>query len=251
MLTATNISAKHGKFEVFQNLDFSIAPGQTIALLGPNGCGKTTLLRSLVGLQKLSAGEVSLEIAGETHNLAKLSPKKLAKQIAYVPQYHRLAFGYPVLEMVLMGVMAGESELAKPSQTQREKAFLALEQLGIVDLGARPYTELSGGQRQLVLIARALAQNTRYLFLDEPTNGLDFGNQLKLLEKLAKIAEQDKDRCILMTTHHPQEAAQIANRAVLMKDGKFIADAQSDLVLSKENLAEIYQLKPMQIPDFY
>lgn len=243
-IQAQNIQAFHAKDEIFSDLNFELKLGETLALLGPNGCGKTTLLRCLTGLHRVKTGEVLVN----QQAIDKLSGKQRAKLISYVPQYHRLAFGYAVIDMVLMGVMAGSSEFARASKQQIQQAEFALEQLSIADLAGRSYTELSGGQRQLVLIARALAQDTDFILLDEPTNGLDFGNQIKLLDKLADLSNQQ--RGILLTTHHPQEALRMANRAVLMRDGCLIADGDPTELLTQQGLAELYQLQPEQLANF-
>lgn len=238
MIEARQLSAKQGNTVVFENLNLTLHLGEMVSLLGPNGCGKTTLLRTLLALHPKETGQVLWQ--GEAAE--KLTPKVQSRLVSYVPQYHRLAFGYEVIEMVLMGVMAGYSEWARPTQAQRELAQNALEMLNIGNLSDRPYTQLSGGQRQLVLIARALAQDTPYIFLDEPTNGLDYGNQLKLLDKIQSLANQK--RCILMTTHHPEHALMVSNRVITLQDGLITEDGHPDEVIHQASMAQLYDLSP-------
>ncbi|MBN2866396.1 MAG: ABC transporter ATP-binding protein [Thiotrichales bacterium] len=245
MIDVVNLSAKQGNITVFSELDLHLGQGEVISLLGPNGCGKTTLLRTMMGLHPNTSGMIQIEGA----NIVDLPPKVLARKISYVPQYHRLAFGYSVLDMVLMGVMAGYSEWARPTNAQKAMAEAALVELNIAHLSQRPYTELSGGQRQLVLIARALAQNTPYVFLDEPTNGLDYGNQLKLLDKIKNLSTEH--RCILMTTHHPEHAMMIANRVITMQQGRLTQDGAPASVLTSQTLTELYDLAPEQAQDLW
>lgn len=236
MIEARQLSAKQGNTTVFENLNLTLHLGEMVSLLGPNGCGKTTLLRTLLALHPKQAGQVLWQ--GEAAE--KLTPKAQSRLVSYVPQYHRLAFGYEVIEMVLMGVMAGHSEWARPTQAQRELAQNALEMLNIGNLSDRPYTQLSGGQRQLVLIARALAQDTPVIFLDEPTNGLDYGNQLKLLDKIQSLTNEK--RCILMTTHHPEHALMVSNRVITLQDGIITADDHPEVVIHQASMAQLYDL---------
>ena len=170
---------------VGRDLDVTIATGEVLALLGPNGSGKTTLLKTLLGLIAPLGGEVRLGGRG----LGDYSARERARSIAYVPQSHAPTFAFPVESMVLMGRTAHGNLFSRPSERDRAAAADALQRLGIAHLAERPYTMISGGERQLVLLARALAQDPKFIVLDEPTASLDFGNQGKLMDEIERLAE--------------------------------------------------------------
>ncbi|WP_319380812.1 ABC transporter ATP-binding protein [Thiomicrorhabdus sp.] len=245
MIKIHQLSAGHDSDNVFSNLNLTLREGEIVSLLGANGCGKTTLLRTALGLHPKRSGSVKVN----NQDFHRMDARQRARLISYVPQYHRLAFGYPVIEMVLMGTQAGKSGWSRPNAADRENAENALELMNIDHLRNRPYTQLSGGQRQLVLIARALAQNTPMIFMDEPTNGLDFGNQIKLLEKIRSLKSQGKS--VLFTTHHPEQALSTATRAISMRNGQIAKDGRPRDVLQVEHLRELYQLDERQLPDGY
>ena len=236
LLQAKALAASHAGKQVFSALDFHLASGEVVALLGPNGCGKTTLLRCLLGLHHDAQGEVSLD--GQA--LRRMTAAQRARIVAYVPQYHRVAFGYRVLDVVLMGRLAGRGMLARTSHADEVRARAVLEDLGMAAYSERAYTELSGGQRQLVLIARALVQDAAFILLDEPVNNLDYGNQLRLLQHIRQLASEQHG--ILLTTHHPEHALACASRAVLMKQGEVIAQGVTDELLNEAHIRALYDL---------
>jgi iron complex transport system ATP-binding protein len=220
---------------VGRDLDVIIATGEVLALLGPNGSGKTTLLKTLLGLIAPLGGEVRLGGRG----LGDYSARERARSIAYVPQSHAPTFAFPVESMVLMGRAAHGNLFSRPSERDRAAAADALQRLGIAHLAERPYTMISGGERQLVLLARALAQDPKFIVLDEPTASLDFGNQGKLMDEIERLA--DSGHGVLFTTHDPNHALRAADRAYLLRDGERIAEGPVAEVLTQKNLEAVYR----------
>ena len=195
MLQVDDLAFGFGARRVGSDVTFALDPGETLAVLGGNGAGKTTLFRTLLGLLPAQAGRV--RVSGE--RVDALAPAERAKRLAYVPQQHVLAFGFSVLEAVLMGRAARLPTFARPGAVDHDAAFAALERLGIAFLAGRPVTELSGGERQLVLVARALAQEAPVLVLDEPTASLDFGNRARVLHEIDRL--RAVGMTIMFSTH--------------------------------------------------
>jgi iron complex transport system ATP-binding protein len=189
-----------GCVPLLRDVAFTVGEGEILCLLGPNGVGKTTLLRCLLGAQRLQGGHIT--IAGR--EVRTLAARELARQVAYVPQAANLGFAFSVMEMVLMGRTPYIPLLAVPTRADYDLALRALDTVGICHLAPRLYTEISGGERQLTLMARALAQQARLLLLDEPTANLDMGNQIKVLRVIRELADQGYS--VLMTSHLPDHA---------------------------------------------
>jgi iron complex transport system ATP-binding protein len=215
-------------------LDVSLAQGEVLALLGPNGSGKTTLLKTLLGILAPLAGAALID--GKP--IASYAAAERARRIAYVPQSHVPSFAFTVETVVLMGRTAHGSLFSAPSGADRAVALRALERLGIAALRARPYTMISGGERQLVLLARALAQEPQFIVLDEPTASLDFGNQGKVMSEIRSLAASGHG--ILFTTHDPNHALRAADRAFLMRDGQRLAEGRVREVLTRARLQTLY-----------
>jgi iron complex transport system ATP-binding protein len=234
-LAGQNLTIGYSDRVVGRGLDVALERGEVLALLGPNGGGKTTLLKTLLGILAPQAGEVA--IGGRS--LARISIRDRARLIAYVPQVHVPTFAFTVESVALMGRTAHGSLFSRPSAHDRTVAARALEQFGIAHLAPRPYTMISGGERQLVLLARALAQEPQFVVLDEPTASLDFGNQGKVMNEIRALARAGHG--ILFTTHDPNHALRAADRAYLLRQGERIAEGAVDTVLTRERLEDLYR----------
>jgi iron complex transport system ATP-binding protein len=215
-------------------LNVKLEKGEVLALLGPNGGGKTTLLKTLLGLLRPKAGEVRLGGAA----LSSRTLRQRAREIAYVPQTHIATFAFSVETVVLMGRAAHGDLFARPTSRDRMVATAALDRLGIAQLAQRPYTMISGGERQLVLLARALAQEPHFIVLDEPTANLDFGNQGRVMREIRALAASGLG--VLFTTHDPNHALRAADRACLLRDGQLIAEGPVKQILTREQLEALY-----------
>jgi iron complex transport system ATP-binding protein len=233
-LAADTLSFGYAGRTIGREVTLDLKTGEALALLGPNGGGKTTLLKTLLGLLKPHAGAVTLngKPLGE-HSIAQR-----ARLIAYVPQSHAGTFAFSVFDVVLMGRTAHAGLFASPSTRDRSIAAAMLAQLGISHLSGQPYTMISGGERQLVLVARALAQEPRFVVLDEPTASLDFGNQGKVMRQITELAGQGLG--VLFTTHDPNQALRYADRVALLGDGKVLALGATQDVLHHAALAMLY-----------
>ena len=200
-LAAENLACGHGARTVLKDLTFTVKSGDFFFLLGPNGAGKTTLLKTLLRLVKPKAGRVLLD--GE--DVSRYSARQFAARVAYVPQAHTPPFPYSLLDMVAMGRASRQGFSGAPSRLDIKIAEEALETLSISHLKDTACTEISGGERQLALIARALAQKPDFLIMDEPTSNLDFGNQIAVLGHASRLAKEGR-MGIAMTTHDPNHA---------------------------------------------
>ena len=235
LLEARGLAVGHGARVVAQGLSLSLERGRVLCLLGPNGGGKTTLLRTLLGLIPPLAGEVLLGGA----NMRGISRREVAQSLAYVPQAAPGGFAYTARDVVVMGRAARLPLLAAPGQRDRAVAEAAMARLGIAHLADRLVTELSGGERQLVLVARALAQEAACLVLDEPTASLDFGNQALVLQQVRALAERD-GLAVLMTTHHPDHAFLVGDSCAILHRGALEGPAHPDDIITAARLRETY-----------
>lgn len=243
ILEARGLAIGYGRDRVVgRDLDVGVGTGEVLALLGPNGGGKTTLLKTLLGLIPPLAGEVRLD----GRNLGTVGPPERARAIAYVPQVHAGTFAFPVEEIVLMGRTAHAGLLSRPSARDGAIARAALQRLGILHLADRPYTLISGGERQLALVARALAQEPRLVVLDEPTASLDFGNQGKVMRVIRSLAD-DTGLGVIFTTHDPNHALRYADRAMLIGAGRCAGIGPIATMLTGARLSQVYDAEIIEV----
>lgn len=236
ILEVKDLHFSYKKNSVLKGIDFELFKGEVVSLLGPNGCGKSTLIRLMLKLLP-SKGSIKLS----SNSLDSYSHKEIAEHIAYIPQYHNVPFNYSVLEMVLMGRISKLGLFATPSQRDFDVARNALIKAGIEDLQNRAFGELSGGQKQLVLLARAIAQEVNVFIMDEPVNGLDYGNQIRLLELINSLAKEGYT--FLKTTHYPDHALLVSSRVVVMNGGKIIANGAPGEVIHATMIEDVYGIK--------
>lgn len=238
-ITLTNISFRYGSHHpwVLDSLSASMEHGAVTALLGPNGVGKTTLLYLMLGILQPQSGEVELD----GRRISEFRRQEISRMIGLVPQLESIPFPYRVLDYTAMGRAPYLGLLGAPQNRDYEIVRQILDMLGIGNLADRNVQALSGGEAQLIRIARALAQEPDILLLDEPTAHLDLANKAHMLRVLCQLAEQDMT--VLFTTHDPDVAFSIASHAVLMRSGKAIASGEVGSVLTSENLTQAYQLQ--------
>lgn len=233
-LTIENLSFSYGKRPVLRQLSFTAQAGELLAILGPNGVGKTTLFKCVMGQERRYGGRILADGA----DLSALSPRDRAHRVAAIPQAHPLSFRYSAFDMVLMGTSHSLSPFAVPGERERGLARYAMERVNIAHLAERPFDHLSGGEQQLVFIARALAQQARILLMDEPTASLDYGNRLLVLQVARDLAREGYT--VLLSTHDPQHALWFADRALALKEGRMLALGAPREVLTATLLEALY-----------
>ena len=232
-----NLSFSYGQQESLKDVSFSAEMGKALFVLGANGAGKTTLFRCILGLVRGYGGKIFIDGAESQ----KLAPKALAQRVAYIPQSHGGNFGYTVLDMVLMGTAHGVAFYSVPRARETAIACEALELLGVQALAGKSFTHLSGGEQQLVLIARALAQRADTLLFDEPTANLDYGNQWRLLSTVKDLVASG--RTVILTTHNPQHALTCADEVLALDGGRVAALGPPDSVLTPKLIERLYGVR--------
>lgn len=233
-LCVENLSFAYGERAVLNDISFKANRGELVAVLGRNGAGKSTLFKLLLGSLIPSCGTLRLDGCDLTY----LSARARARKIAYIPQVQSGVFTFTSLDVVLMGTTSSFGIFSMPSEKEQKRAQEAMEMLGVREFADRNFNELSGGEQQLVLIARALAQDASCLIMDEPTSNLDFGNQIKVMEVAEKLAREGY--LVLLSTHNPQHAMQYADRVLLLEDGMLAADGHPRRVLDETLLSRVY-----------
>lgn len=234
-LELQDVSFSYGDRLILDKVSFSLHRGEFLSVLGPNGVGKSTLFRCILG--RLTDYTGTITSGGE--DIRALSRREAAQRIAYIPQIHQPTFEYSVLDTVLMGTTRQLSTpFAQPKAAQTQQAMVALERVGVAQLAPRSFAQLSGGEQQLVLVARALAQQSEVLIMDEPTSALDYGNQLRVLELVRELAEDGF--AVLLSTHNPQHALSYATRILALCGGQVAALGEPEDVLTPELVRRLY-----------
>lgn len=220
--------------DVIGPVNLSFKTNEICCILGRNGIGKTTLFKTIMGFIPAKQGSVLFD----EKKITNVKLKELAKYISYVPQAKNFAYQYSVLETVLMGRACHIKEYETPSSKDYEVALAMLNKLCIGHLTNKLYSELSGGEQQIVLIARALAQEARFIVMDEPTSNLDYENQKKVLDVLKRLSNNGIG--IIMSSHSPEHAFYCGTTAVLITRDKKIICGENEQVINSENLKKVY-----------
>src|SRR6516164_10845516 len=228
---------------VGRHIGFTVGAGEVLCLLGRNGEGKSTLFKTILGLLPPRAGVVRVD-GGLTTGW---SVRRRALTFGYVPQTGGGAFPFTVAELVLMGRTAHRGPFSAPSIADRRAADEAIATLGIGHLAQREWLRVSGGERQLALVARALAQEPRILVLDEPTASLDFGNQVRVLDAIRSLAET-RALSVMLSTHHPEQAFACADRVAVLSGGELLRIGAPAEVVTTDTLRECYEVEVAVLP---
>lgn len=233
-IDVSNLSFSYGKHQVLHDITLSIPDATLVNVLGPNGVGKSTLFRCILGLNANYQGQVLVN----GKNMKSLSVKERAREISYIPQSHAPIYDYEVIDVVLMSTGADLGMLRSPGPRHVERAWQALERVGIGHLAHRTYTQISGGEQQLVLIARALAQNARTIIMDEPTSALDYGNTVRVLSCVRQLAREGLS--IVQSTHQPDQAFLYSDKTLVINEGRVFAFGNPKDVITAELVSAIY-----------
>ena len=236
MIQVRDVEFSYGKQEVLKGISFCMEKGEFVCVLGANGCGKTTLLKSILAFLTPQHGQVLLY----GKDIHQMDERERARKIAYIPQYHTPPFPFTVRDVVLMGRTPHLRRICRPTEKDCRIADESMERLGIAHYANKSYTALSGGQRQMVVIARALAQQPDLLIMDEPTASLDFGNQYLVLAQVKKLAREGMG--VLMVTHNPDHAFYCADRIIAMEDGKILSMGDAGKVINEAVMKAVYHM---------
>lgn len=246
------LEVKNGSFgytkdwTILENINISVDKGEILAILGPNGIGKTTLLKCMIGLQHWKTGETYIE----GKSITQMKPKELFNMISYIPQSHGFSFSYTGLEMVMFGRSSHLSAFGQPGEKDLKMAKDMMERIGISHLASKDCNRMSGGELQMVLIAKALINEPKLIILDEPETGLDFHNQLLVLEMIKKLAHEEKISAII-NTHYPTNALSISDKSLMMnRMGEYYYGNTVD-VLTKENISRSFDINVVVNEFFY
>lgn len=229
-----NLSFSYSDRPVLRDISLEAKEGELVSILGANAVGKSSLFKCMLNLTKGWTGEVTVD----GKSVREMSIAELSRCIAYIPQSTSPSFNYSVEDIVLMGTTAGSSVFRTPKEEELQRVDAALKKAGIEHLRQRCFHHLSGGERQLTVIARALAQNAKILMSDEPTSALDFGNQLLVLRQLRALA--DEGYTVIQTTHNPEHSYMFSDRIIALKGGRVLASGTPQEILTPEIIGELY-----------
>lgn len=229
-----NLNFSYKDRKVLSNITCEAKSGKLTSLIGANGVGKSTFFKCILGINQKYTGDIFIN--GE--NISHIKRGKLAKTIAYVPQASYSAFSYTVMEMVLMGTTSQIGFGQSPNKKHIQLACDCMEKVGITYLKDRDYSKLSGGERQLTLIARALVQQSKILIMDEPTANMDYGNQMRVTQQIKNLASEGYT--IIQSTHNPDQAIMFSDDIIALKNGEVIAEGNAKEVMSPELIQRLY-----------
>jgi iron complex transport system ATP-binding protein len=236
MIKVEGVHFSYGRHKVLNGVTFEVKKGEFVCILGANGCGKTTLLKTVLAFLRPQQGQITLY----GRDIHAMPEKELAQKVAYIPQTHTPPFPFTVIDVVLLGRTPYLSRAYRPTARDERIAKEAMERLGIGHYAQKSYTELSGGQRQMVIIARALAQQPDILIMDEPTASLDFGNQYLVLAQMLSLAGEGMG--ILMVTHNPDHALYCADHIIAMRGGSIVSLGEAREVINEPTMRDIYNM---------
>lgn len=229
-----NLTTGYAKTPMIKNLNFVLESGTSTCVLGANGIGKTTLFKTLLGLIDIVDGDILID----GKSIKRMNSKEIALALSYVPQAKNYTYQYSVLDIVLMGRAMYIDKFSEPSKKDIEISKKVLGQLGLYDYKDRMYSELSGGEQQVVLVARALAQEASFIVMDEPASNLDFGNQKKLIDAINMLKESGKG--VLMASHSPDHAFACCSNVILIFQDRTVTYGTTKEMLNASNLKEVY-----------
>lgn len=236
-ISVNDLSFHYGNHEVLKHISFDIPDGTLVNVLGPNGVGKSTLFKCILGLNNGYTGTVLVN----GKDMKGLSIKERAQEISYIPQTHAPVYDYEVLDIVLMATGSDLKMLSNPGKEQKERAYHALERIGIEHFAHRLYTQISGGEQQLVLIARAIAQDAHTIVMDEPTSALDYGNTIRVLSCVKQLAREGMS--IIQSTHNPDHAFLFSDKTLVLREGRVDAFGTPHEVITSELISGLYSLE--------
>lgn len=236
-----NIEFSYEERKILKSVSFEAKEGELISVLGPNGAGKSTLFRCMLGILKPEKGQTLIDGT----DITELTSPQLARKIAYIPQSHNPVFNYSVRDMVLMGTTAQKGVFSSPGRKQEELVEHALEHLKISHLRNRSYGKISGGERQLVLIARAIAQQAKILIMDEPSSSLDFGNKIRLMQAMKDLTKDGYT--VIQSTHDPEQALVYSDKVLALSDGQVFAWGEAKEIINASMISKLYQIEEKNV----